>query len=158
MKKEDPDFNFEFKIMGEVCSKFIEEIERNSLKANTKILGYLFHKHALEILVRSDVLLLVINNIPDNKGFVTGKLFEYLACERPIFAIGPVNGDAAKILEDTDSGVMIDYKDYEGAYDLLKSYYVNYRRERKQFHFNNQGFNRKDLTQKLVDILLRSTK
>jgi glycosyltransferase involved in cell wall biosynthesis len=152
IKKQDPEFDFEFKIMGEVCSKFIEEIERNSLQDNTKILGYLFHKDALEILMRSDVLLLVINNIPDNQGFVTGKLFEYLGCKKPIFAIGPVPGDANKILKETDSGVMIDYDDHKGSFDLLKLYYTNYKKDKNIHSFNNFGFDRKSLTKFLVDV------
>ncbi len=152
LRLHDPEFDFEFKIVGKICSEFEKEIDKNDLTHFTTISEYKPHDEALKILANSNILLLVINDIPNNLGFVTGKLFEYLACKKPIFAIGPVDGDAAKILRDTDSGVMIDYANFEGAYNLLVTYYINYRTGVNQFIFDSSKFNRKAITRKLIDL------
>jgi glycosyltransferase involved in cell wall biosynthesis len=149
MKQQDPEFNYEFKVVGNVCLEFVREIEKNDITASTTITKYKPHKEALKILLNSDILLLVINDIPNNLGFVTGKLFEYIACKKPIFAIGPVKGDAAKILRDTNSGVMVDYSDYNDAYRLLKNYYENYKIKVIKFKFDSNMFSREKLTNQL---------
>ena len=59
------------------------------------------------------MLLLAVNNVKSAKGIITGKIFEYLQAKRPILAIGPVDGDLAEIINDTNSGVVIDFKDVE---------------------------------------------
>jgi hypothetical protein len=51
-------------------------------------------------MLNSEVLLLIIPFIKENKGILTGKLFEYIATENPIILIGPTDGDAANILSD----------------------------------------------------------
>ena len=37
--------------------------------------------------------------MPSAKGIITGKIFEYFACEKPIIAFGPEESDAKKLLE-----------------------------------------------------------
>ena len=59
-------------------------------------INYVDHSIAIEYKRKSQVLLLLIPNIKKNKGILTGKLFEYLIAWRPIFAIGPENGDLAQ--------------------------------------------------------------
>ena len=72
------------------------------------------HDEALREMAEANMLLLVI---PDGDGaerILTGKLFEYLAMERPILGIGPVNGDAAEIVRACDAGEMFDRKNVNG--------------------------------------------
>ena len=49
-------------------------------------------------------LLLFIPESEENKGIIPGKLFEYLATRKPIFAFGPVGSDVQAILANTKSG------------------------------------------------------
>jgi glycosyltransferase involved in cell wall biosynthesis len=55
----------------------------------------------------SDALLLLI---PDaggrGQGVLSGKVFEYLAAERPILAAVPPDGAAAKLIRETGAGVV----------------------------------------------------
>ena len=52
----------------------------------------------------ADLLLLVIPNIENSEGILTGKIFEYLASGNPIIGLGPKNGDAAKIIDQCKAG------------------------------------------------------
>ena len=55
----------------------------------------------------SDALLLLI---PDaggrGRGVLSGKVFEYLAAERPILAAVPPEGAAAELIEETGAGIV----------------------------------------------------
>jgi glycosyltransferase involved in cell wall biosynthesis len=78
------------------------------------LVGYVDHPKSIEYLLRSDLLLLVIPKVKNNKGILTGKFFEYLASKKPVLAIGPTDGDLAKIIQETKCGQMFDYADSEG--------------------------------------------
>jgi len=82
--------------------------------ARCEFTGYLNHDKAIEKAASCSILLLVIPKVEANKGILTGKIFEYLALKRPILAIGPVDGDAAQILNETGAGKMFDYSDVNG--------------------------------------------
>ena len=60
-------------------------------------------------MVNSSLLLLMINNVPDNQGIITGKIYEYLAAKVPVLGLGPKDGEAANILQETEAGKIFDY-------------------------------------------------
>ena len=45
---------------------------------------------------------------------LSGKVFEYLAAERPILAVVPPDGAAAELLRETGAGVVVGPDDVEG--------------------------------------------
>ncbi|MDP2887701.1 MAG: glycosyltransferase family 4 protein [Bacteroidota bacterium] len=85
-----------------------------------ELAGYVDHPKSIEYLFRSGLLLLVIPKVKNNKGILTGKFFEYLASEKPILAIGPVDGDLAKIIQETQCGQLFDYADSDGMRQFIK--------------------------------------
>ncbi|MBN1299589.1 MAG: glycosyltransferase family 4 protein [Melioribacteraceae bacterium] len=78
------------------------------------------HDRAVPEIINSDILLLVIPYAKENKGILTGKLFEYMATGNFILGIGPVSGEAASILNESGSGNMFDYGDDLGEIILSK--------------------------------------
>ena len=108
------------------------------------------HKESINLLLASDMLLLVIPKISNNKGILTGKLFEYLGARKPILCIGPTDGDAAKIIEECKAGKIFDYSDENGIYDFIETYMSN------EFIFENKNYlkySRRNLTKNLSKIL-----
>ncbi|HAQ20156.1 MAG TPA: hypothetical protein DCR40_13140 [Prolixibacteraceae bacterium] len=113
--------------------------------------GYVDHAKSIEYLLRSDLLLLVIPKVKNNRGILTGKFFEYMASQKPILAIGPTDGDLAKIIRETRCGKLFDYEDSEGMFDFI------------QENMTNPGtvsdpetvaeYSRKQLTRKIAQIL-----
>ncbi|MBL0341651.1 MAG: hypothetical protein IPP71_12350 [Bacteroidetes bacterium] len=100
------------------------------------------------------VLLLVLNNTPNAKGILTGKMFEYLAAKRPIICVGPTDGDAAKIIHETHSGQTFNFDDEKGIEKHVQSIF-------NQFKVGNlsvnsigvEKYSRKALTEELVKVL-----
>ena len=58
---------------------------------------YLPHRQSLQLATAADMLLLLLDDQPGAERVVPAKLFEYLALDRPILAIGPV-GEASELL------------------------------------------------------------
>lgn len=79
--------------------------------------GYLPHAESVALLQGADALLLLIPELANNRGILTGKLFEYLGSGRPIWGFGPVDGDANAILRETRSGGL--YEDPQQAAEAL---------------------------------------
>lgn len=88
------------------------------------LLPYRPHHEIIEVQRQSQVLLLMIDNVNNSKGILTGKIFEYLALQRPILCIGPKDGDAETVLNDTGAGLFSDYDDLEGLIHNLKSLFA----------------------------------
>ena len=74
-------------------------------------IDYLPHDEVIAEQQRSKVLLLLVNNTKNAKGILTGKFFEYMASGTPILAIGPVDGDLAEIIHETNTGLISEFND-----------------------------------------------
>ena len=123
---------------------------KNSLNEIASFNNHVKHKESINLLLASDMLLLVIPKIANNKGILTGKLFEYLGARKPILCIGPTDGDAAKIIQECKSGKTFDYSDENGIYEFIETCMLN------EFIFENQNhliYSRRNLTKNLSKIL-----
>jgi glycosyltransferase involved in cell wall biosynthesis len=80
-----------------------------------ELIPYASHRRALELERDSEALLLLI---PDAGGrgrsVLSGKVFEYLAAERPILAVVPPDGAAAELIRETGAGVAVAPDDIDG--------------------------------------------
>jgi glycosyltransferase involved in cell wall biosynthesis len=65
--------------------------------------------------------------VPSAKGIITGKIFEYLAIGRPVLCIGPVNGDAAAIINKAGAGPVVDFDDILSFKESVVKLFDNYR-------------------------------
>jgi glycosyltransferase involved in cell wall biosynthesis len=101
-----------FRFVGKVPLSVEQKFRSTGLEL--ELVGYVDHPKSIEYLLRSDLLLLVIPKVKNNRGILTGKFFEYLAAQKPILAIGPTDGDLAKIIQETESGKLFDYSDTKG--------------------------------------------
>ena len=105
-------------VQKEICTFQIEEF--------LFFFGFVPHEQAIKAIVNSHLLLLIINNTNTQKGIVPGKMFEYLAAGRFIFGIGPVNGDAADVFEETACGKFFDYQDADKIKEFLLAQFQNW--------------------------------
>jgi glycosyltransferase involved in cell wall biosynthesis len=106
-----PEFRNHLKIrlIGRVDFNVTASLKLYGLDLFVERIPYLPHKEAIAEMASSAVLLLSINQIPNARGILTGKLFEYLAVKRPVLCIANMAGDSAKVLEETGAGVCAGY-------------------------------------------------
>ena len=86
---------------------------------------------------------------------LTGKLFEYLASGRPILCIGPEDGDAARILKETQAGVTVRFEDRERMKETVKGLYQKYLENGLPNNSNAEieRYSRRELTKQYAKIL-----
>ncbi len=116
----------QIKLVGKVDVSVLKSIESNELNDYLLRIEYMDHSNVMHEIQKSQVLLLLINNISNAKGILTGKLFEYLGSGRPILNIGPEDGDAAEILSDSDAGFTAGYDNEEVIYTIVDGYFEKY--------------------------------
>ena len=80
-----------------------------------ELIPYAPHRASLELQRDSEALLLLIPEAGGRgRGVLSGKVFEYLAAERPILAVVPPDGAAAELLRETGAGVVVAPDDIDG--------------------------------------------
>jgi len=107
------------RFIGTLSNKLHQSFCDAGFRNHLEIIGYVDHAKAIAYMVTSDILLLIIPDVPNNAGIVTGKLFEYIASLRPVLCIGPVHGDAADIISETNTGATLDYHDSKGISEFV---------------------------------------
>ena len=110
------------------------------------------HEEVIKAYSESDILLLLLNQSDNAKGHIPGKLFEYLASQRPIVALGPENGDAASIIDSCKAGKVINWKDQKGLNQILEDLISKSGQEIDLQKVKD--YSRKNLTKQLVDKVL----
>lgn len=98
-------------------------MKNNGLSDNATVIENVPHQEAIREQASATALLLLINNSPNAKGILTGKIFEYLASKRPILAIGPEDGDTAAVLNETKHGFIADFDNEEKIKSLIINLY-----------------------------------
>ncbi|HKE00053.1 MAG TPA: glycosyltransferase [Planctomycetota bacterium] len=103
------------RFVGDFRSADREWAETLELGDRLQLVPYAPRREALELQRDSEALLLLI---PDaggrGRGVLSGKVFEYLAAERPILAVVPPDGAAAELLRETGAGVVVAPDDVDG--------------------------------------------
>ena len=118
--------NLEIKFIGQVASSAIHELEQYGLGKYLKKIDNLPHNKVVSELVKSQLLLLPLNDTPNINGVVPGKLYEYIGANRPIICIGKLDGDAAKIINETNAGSVTEFNDVDSLKESIRSYYQSY--------------------------------
>lgn len=146
--------DLQIKLVGKIDFSVLDDIEKAGLKSNLRKMDYLPHHEAIKEQKSSRVLLLLINRTQNAGGVLTGKFYEYMASGRPVFAIGPLSGNAADTLRETKAGVMVDFDDVEAAKKAVLDYYQLYKAgELKVNPDSVSRFSRKNLTGRLALLL-----
>lgn len=157
---ENKDFSKDFmlKLIGKVDASVVEEISARKLQDNVELIDYVTHKDVIEFQKKSQVLLLLLNNVPSAKGIITGKIFEYLMVNRPILAIAPKDGDLAEILNETNAGKVVDFEDNTTLKNTILELYSKYKHGNLSVNSKNiEQFHRRELTKKVAEILKELT-
>ena len=145
---EDSKSQLLLRFVGKV--PYLVEAKFRSTGLGIEMVGYVDHSKSIEYLFRSDLLLLVIPKVKNNRGILTGKFFEYLASQKPILAIGPADGDLAKIILETQCGKLFKYEDSKGMLQFIQEKLVLPKTTMKTETASQ--YSRKELTRKLTEL------
>lgn len=153
---EEKDFanHLQIELIGKADISVTESLTRNDLLKYFLKKDYLPHTQVTTAQQQAQVLLLVVNRTKNQKGILTGKLFEYILAKRPILCMGPVDGDAAEIIKDTNAGSVVHYDNKDEIKGIIKDYYLKFlKNELKAESSNTEKYSRKNLTGNLSQLL-----
>jgi glycosyltransferase involved in cell wall biosynthesis len=134
LNESEPDFKelFRLKITGSVGMEVRSSITNAGLLDQTDFYDFVAHQEATKRMAEASLLLFVIPRSERNKLILTGKIFEYLASRTPMFSIGPIDGNAASILEECDRSKMMEYEDGQSILEGLQGQFRNWKANGKE--------------------------
>lgn len=142
------------RLAGKVDKQIYDSLEYYGLSANTVRLGYLEHSATVEEQRRSSLLLLPLRQEPEYAKVYPGKIFEYLASQRPILGIGQPDSVSAALLRETLAGDMFDWHDEESLRAFIDREWMNHLcSEDPAPRADITRFSRRALTRQLVSVL-----
>lgn len=157
LKKEISDFSSTFclQLIGQIDAQVKESIKKEGVEDMVTIILQVPRQKSLEYIAASQVALLLLNQAENVMGRIPGKLFEYLACKRPILCLGPEQSDVDILIKNAKAGCSIDYPEKENLKKYLKNLYFEFKKEGfiKSTTQNIEQYTNRKLTQKVAQLL-----
>jgi hypothetical protein len=143
--------DFQFRFAGRITPAARGLIE-DRLPANAvEFLPMLPHHEYWRRVVEHQLLLVLVDQVPHNELIIPAKCFEMLTTGNPLLAVGPPQGDTARLLQHHHGGMAVDYADAAAMASALRDAYAQWKAGRL-----NQGaraipeLHRKALTRALA--------
>lgn len=154
--KTDSLFNEKLKIelIGPVDGSVLNDISKNKLENHLTKIDYLSHKKVTKKMMEASILLLLLDKNFSMEGRMTGKIFEYLAAKRPIIGLGSTKSDPVKVLNETKSGIMIEYDNRKKIEEQISKSFELFKNKKLDLADDSYKiYSRKELTKQLAKIL-----
>lgn len=113
-----PAIPFRLRFVGKLADSVRRQVEQAGISALTETIPFVPHRESIRYLMSATMLLMGIPDVANNFCILPGKLFEYLAANKPIICIGPLHSDADQIIDECGAGRVFHY----AAYDLMVDY------------------------------------
>lgn len=102
--------NFELRFVGRFLSGLRSDVSRRELNDVVTFHDTVSHTAALAMQAESAALLFLLWTKPEGRGWLSAKVYEYMASGRPILAIGPSGVDAGRLVEEMGAGKVVAHK------------------------------------------------
>ena len=144
------------KLIGKTDDQILKALTDRGLEDSMINMGYQPHSIAVEQQRQASLLILPLRKEPEYKAVLPGKLFEYLASQRPILGIGQPDGAMAMIVNETRTGTVIDWEDRKG----LTQYFEQCWERHLEGRLSTEGadlsrFTRRSLTRRMAGLFDR---
>ena len=153
---EDKEFANDLEIhnIGKIDISAIESLKEFNLDHFLNQTDYLPHDQVIIEQQKATLLLLLVNDTPNAKLILTGKIFEYLVSGTPIICIAPTDGDAAAVINETSCGGSYGFKEVESLKADIYKYYKQYKKGSVISNcINIEKYERKNLTSQMAETL-----
>jgi glycosyltransferase involved in cell wall biosynthesis len=138
------------KFVGTVPGSIRLMLNDERMYYRSEFIEYCEHPEAIRHMMGSSLLLIIIPDHSSSRSILTGKIFEYMATEKPVLLLGPHDGDAAQLLVKCGYQGIFGYKDVEGIRDFILKVAEGRTVKRSGHHLE---YSRRALTVKLGEIL-----
>jgi glycosyltransferase involved in cell wall biosynthesis len=116
------------RFVGDFRRSDLDWVRTNGLEQRLELVPYVPRRRSLELQRGSDALLLLLPDVGERGiDIPSGKLFEYLAAQRPILAAVPPTGTAAQLIREASAGIVVAPDDAEGIQRALENLVARWR-------------------------------
>ncbi len=116
------------RLIGQTDETILQEVRELGLGEQLEVIPHLEHRRGVELLRESALFLLPLNDSPNARDILPGKMYEYMALGRPILAVGPSDSDCEQILTAAHAGNYYEFKDLTGMKTALEEYFHQWQR------------------------------
>ena len=143
------------RFVGKVSEGVRGQLAAAGLLARTELVPFVPHAESVGYLLGSTALLLAIPDVAHNFGILPGKVFEYLAANKPIICVGPTGSDADHLLQECGAGHSFPYDAYAAMLGYLEELVALWQVSPNLDLpvVNNARYSRQALTARLVKLL-----
>jgi glycosyltransferase involved in cell wall biosynthesis len=131
------------------------DIKKYNLEKVVNVNGPISREESIHKQKIAQVLLLLTWIHPMEKGVYTGKLFDYLAAQRPVLAMGIPGSVIGELLDETQAGVYV--SSIEELKNAILSYYQEYKLTGKVSYKGNpveiEKYSHREMTRKFAEVL-----
>jgi len=106
--------------VGKIFDDYNDLIHQYS-ELNIILQPYLAFDELMMFCSDASLMLLIFHQTSYTLGYITAKMFDYLALRRPILAIGLKGGIGEQILVETESGQLFNYQDLNKIQGYIES-------------------------------------
>jgi len=146
---------YKLRFVGKISDSILKQVKDAGIQNFTEVIPFVPHTESVKYLLSSTILLMGIPDVANNFCILPGKLFEYLATNKPIICIGPLNSDADQIIDECGAGRVFYYADYELMVDhldqLSNMWKVNHNLDLPSVNYRR--YSRRNLTGELAEII-----
>jgi glycosyltransferase involved in cell wall biosynthesis len=151
------DIPFRLRFVGKISALVHQQVVDSGLEPITEVIPFVPHSESVKYLLNATVLLMGIPDVENNFCILPGKLFEYLAANKPIICIGPLHSDADRIIDECGAGRVFHYAAYDLMVDhldqLAQGWKINTNLDLPYIAYHR--YSRRNLTGELARIILK---
>ncbi len=140
-------------LWGNISEEVKEQLNRLDNSEIVKFYWHTAHQKVIELMSNSSMLLLMINNVKNNEGIITAKIFEYMGSGVTILGVGPTKSEPARILQETKSGKMFQYDEVDKIADHIEDGYKLWKQGKESISKDIEKYSCVNLTKELNTVL-----
>ncbi len=138
------------RLAGNIVPSFIHQLNQiSSITVDYK--GFVSHNDSLKLMKSASLLFTILPTQKFDEIIISGKMMEYIASRKPILCIGNKMGDAAKLIDKTQSGFTFSSDEVDPMSHFITTCY------KQEFKVSEtipiQNYSRESITKKLYHFL-----
>jgi glycosyltransferase involved in cell wall biosynthesis len=159
LNDSSPEFKKDFRLrfVGNLNPSIMDAIKKLGISDQLIQVNFIPHSEAIHLMQSTSLLLFIVPRATYAKKITSGKIFEYMASKTPMLSLGPVDGDAAWIVDKAKRDEMIDYDDKESIKEFLNDKFLQWKANGRTLpRYKTEDhmiFSRKNLTGQLAEVL-----
>ncbi|MFN8368018.1 MAG: hypothetical protein U0Y96_12360 [Candidatus Kapaibacterium sp.] len=149
-----------FRIVGRVGDDVKQTLEQSIVRDSIEIIPYVPHGESIAYLMKSDMLLLIVDDAKESNEIVPGKVYEYIGVMKPVLALAPKQSAVAKLLRETNAGITIELGDVVGCVEEIVKSYALWNEKQPLYHPHVdliQRYERRESARELANTLDKLT-